>query len=85
MCTFVLVCEQQQRHNSRTITRCSYTSVEVLQMEEKLLNSLNFGLAVPTSLDFLNIIEALMPPLEHKTVMLAQVRVCVCVYWRRND
>ncbi|KAL4114439.1 hypothetical protein PRIC2_014377 [Phytophthora ramorum] len=48
-----------------------YTSVEVLEMEEKLLNTLNFTLSVPTALDFLNIYERMIPPIQKKTSMLA--------------
>ncbi|CAH0485034.1 unnamed protein product [Peronospora farinosa] len=48
-----------------------YTSVEVLEMEEKLLNTLNFTLSVPTALDFLNIYERMIPPVQKKTTMLA--------------
>ncbi|CAI5730866.1 unnamed protein product [Peronospora destructor] len=48
-----------------------YTSVEVLEMEEKLLNTLNFTLSVPTALDFLNIYERMIPPMQKKTTMLA--------------
>ncbi|RLN49139.1 hypothetical protein BBJ28_00026451, partial [Nothophytophthora sp. Chile5] len=48
-----------------------YTSVEVLEMEEKLLNALNFTLSVPTALDFLNIYERMIPPIQKKTTMLA--------------
>ncbi|KAJ0393789.1 hypothetical protein P43SY_008226 [Pythium insidiosum] len=48
-----------------------YTSAEVLKMEEKLLNTLNFTLSVPTALDFLNIYERMIPPIQKKTSMLA--------------
>ncbi|CCI40524.1 unnamed protein product [Albugo candida] len=48
-----------------------YTSTEVLKMEEKLLNALNFTLAVPTALDFLNVYERMIPPVSMKTSMLA--------------
>lgn len=48
-----------------------YTSTEVLKMEEKLLNTLHFTLSVPTALDFLNIYERMIPPLQKKTSMLA--------------
>ncbi|TMW64990.1 hypothetical protein Poli38472_009157 [Pythium oligandrum] len=48
-----------------------YTSAEVLKMEEKLLNTLNFTLSIPTALDFLNIYERMIPPIQKKTSMLA--------------
>ncbi|TYZ57415.1 hypothetical protein PybrP1_006000 [[Pythium] brassicae (nom. inval.)] len=48
-----------------------YTSAEVLKMEEKLLNTLNFTLSVPTALDFLNIYQRMIPPIQKKTSMLA--------------
>lgn len=48
-----------------------YTSAEVLSMEERLLNTLNFTLSVPTALDFLNIYERMIPPIQQKTSMLA--------------
>lgn len=49
-----------------------YTSTEVLQTEEKLLNALNFTLSVPTVLDFLNVFKYSMPELPKKTQYLAQ-------------
>ncbi|EEY62343.1 cell division protein kinase, putative [Phytophthora infestans T30-4] len=48
-----------------------YTATEVLEMEVKVLNTLNFALLVPTALDFLNIYGRLIPPIEKKTSMLA--------------
>nr|CCA19390.1 cell division protein kinase putative [Albugo laibachii Nc14] len=48
-----------------------YTSTEVLKMEEKLLNALNFTLAVPTALDFLNVYQRMIPPVSMKSSMLA--------------
>ena len=49
-----------------------YTSKEVLKMEEKLLNALNFTLSVPTTLDFLNVYKYWMPTLDEKVGYLAQ-------------
>ncbi|KAF4129950.1 Cyclin C-terminal domain-containing protein [Phytophthora infestans] len=52
-----------------------YTATEVREMEVKVLNTLNFALLVPTALDFLNIYERLIPPIEKKTSMLAHYLV----------
>ncbi|RHY28388.1 hypothetical protein DYB32_006009 [Aphanomyces invadans] len=68
-------CEDVSYIGVEDLSMCAdnvYTSVDVLKMEEQLLNTLNFTLAVPTVLDFLNIYQKMMPPLQKRTAMLAQ-------------
>ncbi|EQC39305.1 CMGC/CDK/CDC2 protein kinase [Saprolegnia diclina VS20] len=68
-------CEDVSYIGVEDLSMCAdnvYTSMQVLQMEEQLLNTLNFTLAVPTALDFLNIYQRSMVTLEKKTSMLAQ-------------
>ncbi|OQR82806.1 cyclin-dependent kinase with F-box domain [Achlya hypogyna] len=67
-------CEDVSYIGVEDLSMCAdnvYNSMEVLKMEEQLLNTLNFTLAVPTALDFLNIYQKCMPELEQKTSMLA--------------
>ncbi|KAG1693817.1 hypothetical protein DVH05_022919 [Phytophthora capsici] len=67
-------CEDVNYIGTVDLTMCSdnvYTSKEVLDMEEKVLNTLSFELFRPTALDFLNAYECLLPPILKKTSMLA--------------
>lgn len=68
-------CEDTAYISVNDLVTCAdnlYTAVELLQMEEKLLNTLKFGLAMPTVYDFLKIFQEMMTPLPETSRWLAE-------------
>jgi len=68
-------CEDTAYISVNDLVMCAdnlYTSVQVLQMEEKLLNCLHFRLALPNVYDFLKIFQEMIPEMSPTSKWLAE-------------